>query len=551
MGNLVIRRLDAFMAIPRWGDLRGIVLLPALLLPLGETFAQDDRAASPGRIAFSSDRAGRYDIYVINPDGTGLTSLTEHTGDDTSPAWSPDGGRLAFVSDRAGQPAIYVMRDDGSEVRRVSTGTLDARDPVWLPDGEHLAYTVTKANRDLEIQVMNLATGEVTVLVVGWSPSWSPDGSRMAFTGGQMPQIVIANHDGGNARTVFELDVNNMTFDMGPLWSPDGTQILFTGIVMDPENPEMNHEVFLTDVAGKERLRLTDQPGADQANDWSPDGREIVFLSERDGNLELYVLTIADGAIRRLTNHPGNDNWASWGSIPGSVEYSPLRPVPDSSVVNSGRDPVPWLFTNELNNKFAGMWSNIDPAARILTQIEIFQADTGLQFQAWAGDRQWPELPLHLVGASVEDNSFEYAFASRELGFETIYLIMRIDGDQLVVETYIIFNDNSGRSNLRTVQLLRRIARVRITPRTITLVSLGETVQLTASAHDVNWSTVSGGTFTWSSSDPSIATVSSSGLVTAVANGGATITATTNGVSGTAMVVVDQAGNKGRAFNMR
>jgi TolB protein len=220
------------------------------------------------------------------------------------------------VSDRAGQPAIYVMRDDGSEVRRVSTGTLDVDGPVWLPDGEHIGYVVTKENRDLEIQVMDLATGEATVLVVGWSPSWSPDGSRMAFTGGQMPQIVIADHDGGNARPVFQIDVNNMSFDMVPLWSPDGTQILFTGIVMDPENPQMNHEVFLTDAAGEERLRLTDQPGADQANDWSPDGREIVFMSERDGNPELYVLAIADGAIRRLTNHPGIDRSASWESIP-------------------------------------------------------------------------------------------------------------------------------------------------------------------------------------------------------------------------------------------
>ena len=95
---------------------------------------------------------------------------------------------------------------------------------------------------------------------------------------------------------------------------------------------------------------------------------------------------------------------------------------------------------------------------------------------------------------------------------------MQIDGGQLVVETYIIFSDNSGRSNLRTVQLLRQVARVRVTPRTATLVSVGETVQLTARAHDVNWNTVSGRTFTWSSSDPSIATVSSSGLVTAVAN---------------------------------
>ena len=316
MRNLVVRRLAAFITISRRGHPRTIVLLAALLLRVGETFAQDDRAASLGRIAFSSDRAGRFDIYVINPDGTGLTRLTEYTGDDNSPAWAPDGGRLAFVSDRAGQQAIYVMRDDGSDVRRVSTGTLDVDGPVWLPDGEHIAYVVTKENRDVEIQVMDLATGEATVLVEGWSPSWSPDGRRVAFTGGQIPQIVIADHDGGNARPVFEIDVNNIHIDMAPLWSPDGTQILFTGIVMggDPENPQMNQHVFLTDAAGEERLRLTDQPGWNQANDWSPDGREIVFSSDRDRNPELYILTIADGVIRRLTNHPGNDLSASWGS---------------------------------------------------------------------------------------------------------------------------------------------------------------------------------------------------------------------------------------------
>ena len=87
------------------------------------------------------------------------------------------------------------------------------------------------------------------------------------------------------------------------------------------------------------------------------------------------------------------------------------------------------------------------------------------------------------------------------------------------------------------------VASVVVTSSTATLESLGETVQLTASAKDASGNTISGKTFTWSSSDPSIATVSSSGLVTAVANGGATITATTNGVSGTAMVVVDQPGN--------
>ena len=78
------------------------------------------------------------------------------------------------------------------------------------------------------------------------------------------------------------------------------------------------------------------------------------------------------------------------------------------------------------------------------------------------------------------------------------------------------------------------------TPASAALVSLGETVQLTANALDANGNTISGKTFTWSSSDQTIATVSSSGLVTAMANGSVTITAATDGVDGTAAIEVDQ-----------
>jgi YVTN family beta-propeller protein len=85
------------------------------------------------------------------------------------------------------------------------------------------------------------------------------------------------------------------------------------------------------------------------------------------------------------------------------------------------------------------------------------------------------------------------------------------------------------------------VVSVVVTPASATLGSLGETVQLTASARDASGNTTSGKTFTWSSSDESLAMVSSSGEVTALANGSVTITATTDGVNGTAAILVDQA----------
>ncbi len=84
------------------------------------------------------------------------------------------------------------------------------------------------------------------------------------------------------------------------------------------------------------------------------------------------------------------------------------------------------------------------------------------------------------------------------------------------------------------------VASVVVTPSTATLVSLGETVQLTASARDPSGNSISGKSFAWSSFDENIATVNGSGLVTAVANGSTTITATTEGIGGTTAVVVAQ-----------
>ena len=84
------------------------------------------------------------------------------------------------------------------------------------------------------------------------------------------------------------------------------------------------------------------------------------------------------------------------------------------------------------------------------------------------------------------------------------------------------------------------VASVVITPSTATLVSLGETVQLSASARDASGNAISGKTFSWSSSDEEVATVASTGLATAVCDGAATITATTDGVSGSAPLTVVQ-----------
>ena len=91
-----------------------------LLLLTSVTSPPAGQAAFPGakgKIAFATVRDGNAEIYVMNPDGSGQTNLTNNPAEDSTPAWSADGAKIAFARDRTGNSHIYAMNADGSEQR--------------------------------------------------------------------------------------------------------------------------------------------------------------------------------------------------------------------------------------------------------------------------------------------------------------------------------------------------------------------------------------------------------------------------------------------------
>jgi Tol biopolymer transport system component len=132
------------------------------------------------RIAFASNRLGDYDVFTMNADGTGLADLTRGSAlDERAPSWSPDGSRISF----AAGGDVYVMNANGGGRTSVtSDGASDTR-PSWSPDGRQIAFA-RRQGREPNVFVMR-ADGTQQRLLAGGasdSPAWSPDGTRIAYS---------------------------------------------------------------------------------------------------------------------------------------------------------------------------------------------------------------------------------------------------------------------------------------------------------------------------------------------------------------------------------
>ncbi|MCB0167810.1 MAG: serine/threonine-protein kinase [Anaerolineae bacterium] len=254
------------------------------------------------QIAFASDRAGSFDIYVMNEDGSQPIQLTDTSNeDDQYPAWSPTGDQLAFARRGIFESAllqnmtIWVIAADGSNLRQLTT---QSSQPAWSPDGSQLAIAASGDN----LAVVNVETGQGRQLTPneGYHPDWSPDGSQLAFD--DQTDLYLINSDGNG---LFQV-TSSVGDEIQPVWSPDGAKLAFVA------NGDRNNEIYVIDLNTRQATRLTNNGADDTEPAWSPDGSQIAFASNRSGNWEIYVMNADGSDVANISNHPANDRMPAW-----------------------------------------------------------------------------------------------------------------------------------------------------------------------------------------------------------------------------------------------
>ncbi len=273
------------------------------------------------RLVFSSDRSGNYDIWELELKTGQMKQVTKDQANDYMPAYSPDSQEIAFISDRRSAPGVYVISGSGSgagteRLVAKATGTVSA--PSWTPDGKQIAYNLVSAdNSDLVIGEKPVTAGEN---VFPFRVQWTQAGEALYTADGKIKKRKL----GADTSQTIEFSAaisftrpgyaqKRRDFDstaprpahgiVSPMISPDGKQVAFAAL----------GDIWVMTIGSKPQ-RLTNDKFLDTDPVWSPDGTQLVFTSDRDGTMDLWLRDLKTGQERRLTDMGAKD---------GFVERSP------------------------------------------------------------------------------------------------------------------------------------------------------------------------------------------------------------------------------------
>jgi len=257
------------------------------------------------KLAFVGTASGHKEIYTSDYDGWNVKKLTNDKSIALSPRWSPKGDKILYNSFKDGGPKLYLRDIRSGDVRKVSAREGLNIGAAWAPDEKMIALTLSHEGNP-DIYAIDLKGKILSRIIANWgidvSPTFSPDGKKIAFASGTPPQIYV--HDMIENR-IERITFYDRNYNTAPSWSKLN-RIAFAGL----KGNEV--DIFTLDPDGSNLRQLTFNQGKNEDPVWSPDGRYIIFSSNRNGRFQLYLMNADGSNQQKITNLKGEQTSPSW-----------------------------------------------------------------------------------------------------------------------------------------------------------------------------------------------------------------------------------------------
>jgi Tol biopolymer transport system component len=294
---------------------------------LTDNDASRARLSPDGRmVAFVASRAGKKTIWLSQVSG-GEPFAREQNDEfeETSPLWSPDGESIAFLSDRDGQRGIWRMPAFGGP--SVLVAPIESRSHGlvhWSKDAARIYFEMKQNLYSLDVSTRAIVkvTDFDEAVFISRGFAFSPDEKRIAFADrrdGRM-DIWIAAPDGSNASRAVDDPAN----DSNPIWHPDGKRIIYNS---DRDGVQ---QVFAVEIGRGQPVQLTFSDTDSRVSDISADGSRILYATRKDDS-DIWGVSVETGRETQKTSDVGLEFWPDVSPADGSLAF---QSVDRSSIGN-------------------------------------------------------------------------------------------------------------------------------------------------------------------------------------------------------------------------